>query len=375
MWNHALASLLQRTLEDYIQQQDIPGAVVAVTRQHNVPVVLAAGFEDLHRTQPMRAERWFPLWSISKMFLAVAVLRLAQRKMLALEDRVERWLPEINLARSATIRQLLNHTSGLPDYGALPLYAEAIRQRHDPWGFNQFIKHTCTKDVIADPGEGWRYSNIGYMVLCKIIEVAAGQSLAAVIQSEITGPLQLIQTAVVQTSEDFQALTPGYSRFLDLAGAATDVREWYHPGWVAHGLLASSAADATCFLHDLFGGELIDANRLAHMLQLVPVPGYSSAKRIGYGLGIAGETDPTLGPHFGHEGSGPGYTVIVIHVPALHDQGTTISVFCNRDECDPRKISDALLHVLVTYCNERQTEQTSQANRLSVVQWVSSREA
>jgi CubicO group peptidase (beta-lactamase class C family) len=86
MWNHALTSLLQRTLEDHIQQEDIPGAVVAMTCQHNVPVLLAAGFEDLHRSQPMRAERCFPIWSTSKMFLAVAVLRLAQRKVLALED-------------------------------------------------------------------------------------------------------------------------------------------------------------------------------------------------------------------------------------------------------------------------------------------------
>jgi D-alanyl-D-alanine carboxypeptidase len=358
MSDHVLTSLLQAALEDHMYRQHVPGAVVALVRPHSGPVVLAAGFEDLHRTQPMRTESRFPIWSISKTFLAVVVLRLAQRKMLTLEDRLDRWLPEIELAGSATIRQLLNHTSGLPDYGALPRYAQAIRERHDPWSFGQFIEHTCTKDVVSDPGEGWRYSNIGYMVLCRIIEVATGQSLAAVIQSEITGPLQLTKSAVVQRSEDFKSLTPGYSRFLDPTGAATDAREWYHPGWVAHGFLASSAAEVAHFLHSLFAGELLDACHLTQMLQLVPVPDRSFTEPVGYGLGIAGETDPTFGPYFGHEGSGPGYQGIVTHVPVLCDRSTTIAVLCNGDESHPRKISDALLHVLFRHFHEQQPVRT-----------------
>ena len=366
MWDHTLISLLQRTLEDRIHRQHVSGAVAAIGRHHAEPVVLAAGFEDLHRTQPMRAERCFPIWSISKTFLAVVVLRLAQRKVLALEDRVECWLPELQLARSVTLRQLLNHTSGLPDYGALPLYAQAIRERNDPWSFSQFIEHTCTNEFVNGPGQGWRYSNIGYMVLCKIIEVAAGQSLAEVIRSEITGPLQLTQTTVVQTPEDFRALTAGYSRFLNPSGVPMDIREWYHPGWVAHGFLASPAGDVSRFLHSLFAGELIDAGHLTQMLQLVPVPGNSPIEQVGYGLGIAGKTDPTFGPCFGHEGSGPGYKVNVVHLPALCERGTTISVFCNGDDGEPRTIADALLHVLFRYFNERQRGQASHRDRLSV---------
>src|SRR5262249_26493047 len=161
---------------------------------------------------------------------------------------------------------------------------------------------------------------------CRIIEVATSRSLAEAIYFEITDPLQLTDTAVVQTSEDFQALTPGYSRYLNPSGAATDVRKWYHPGWVAHGFLTSSAADVSRFLHNLFDGDLLDAGYLTHMLQLVPVPGHSLTEQAGYGLGIAGKTDPTFGSHFGHEGSGPGYQVTVSHVPVLCDRSTTISV-------------------------------------------------
>src|SRR5262249_29849071 len=114
--------------------------------------------------------------------------------------------------------------------------------------------------------------------------------------------------------------------------------------------------------------ELIDAISLIHMLQLVPVPGPFLVERVGYGLGIAGETHPIWGPHFGHEGSGPGYTVIVTHVPVLCDRRMTISVFCNGDECHPRKISDALLHVLVQYFNECRPVRTLQRDRARLAQ-------
>jgi len=368
MCDPALTSLLQGTVEDHIYRQHISGAVVAAICQDSAPVVLAAGFEGLHSTQPMRVESRFPIWSITKTFLAVVVLRLVQRKVLTLEDRLNRWLPEIEIVQSATIRQLLNHTSGLPDYGVLPLYGQAIRDRNDPWNYQQFIEYSCTNGAVVDPGQGWRYSNLGYMVLRRIIEVTTGQSLASVIQSEITDPLHLAKAAVVQHSEEFQSLTPGYSRFLDPSGAATDVREWYHPGWVAHGFLASPAADVSRFLHSLFAGELLDANYLTEMLQLIPVPGQSPANNVGYGLGIAGETDPTFGQHFGHEGGGPGYTVTVTHVPVLCDRKTTISVFCNSDECHPRQISHALLHVMFRYFNEHPTVKTSQQSRLSAAQ-------
>jgi D-alanyl-D-alanine carboxypeptidase len=109
------------------------------------------------------------------------------------------------------------------------------------------------------------------------------------------------------------------------------------------------------FLHSLFAGELLDAGHLTQMLHLVPVPGQSPTHKVGYGLGIGGEMDPTLGPHFGHGGGGPGYHVIVSHVPALCDRSTTIAVFCNGDECEPRKISDALLQVMFRYFHEQQT--------------------
>ena len=78
MSDHVLTSLLQGALEDHIHRQHVPGAVVAVTGRDGGPVVFAAGFEDFHRTQPMRAESRFPIWSISKTFLAVVMRRLAR---------------------------------------------------------------------------------------------------------------------------------------------------------------------------------------------------------------------------------------------------------------------------------------------------------
>jgi D-alanyl-D-alanine carboxypeptidase len=334
-------------LDDEIRRQNVSGAVAAITHQGSDQILLAAGFEDLEHTQSMRAESQFPIWSISKTYIAVVVLKLAQRNILMLEDRLGSWLPEFEFARSANIRQTLNHTSGLPDYGALPLYVRGVRDRKDPWSYSQFIEHTCSNGLLFDPGQGWSYSNIGYMALCRLIEVATGHTLAEVIRSEIAVPLQLTQTVVVQHSEDFEVLAPGYSRFLDLSGPLTDVREWFHPGWVAHGFLASTTTEVNRFMEGIFVGDLLKQDSLLEMLRLVPIPHQSG--NAGYGLGIASEIHPDYGSHYGHEGSGCGYRVITHHVLNLFGQGTTISVLLNSDECNTRRIADALLDTLQSH--------------------------
>jgi D-alanyl-D-alanine carboxypeptidase len=334
-------------LEDEIRSQNVSGAVAAITRQGSDPIELAVGFEDREHTRPMRIESRFPIWSISKTCIAVVVLKLAEQKILELEDRLGRWLPEFEFARSANIRQTLNHTSGLPDYGALPLYAQGVRDRKDPWNYNQFLEHTCSHGLLFDPGERGSYSNIGYMALCRLIEVATGQTLTELIQSEIAVPLRLTQTAVVQNAKDFEALAPGYSRFLDLSGPLTDVREWFHPGWVAHGFLASTATEVNRFMEGVFTGNLLEQDSIAEMLRLVPIPHQSD--HAGYGLGIASEIHPDYGRHYGHEGSGCGYRVIASHILQLQGQGTTISVFLNSDEGNPRLIVDALLGLLQSH--------------------------
>ncbi|MGH7232056.1 MAG: serine hydrolase domain-containing protein, partial [Nitrospiraceae bacterium] len=83
----------------------------------------------------------FVIQSLTKSFVAVIVLRLVASGKLALDGSLSRWLPDVPNASDITIRQCLQHTSGLPDYGSLSEYHEAVRQGRDPWSFDEFLEH------------------------------------------------------------------------------------------------------------------------------------------------------------------------------------------------------------------------------------------
>lgn len=347
-----LALTLQAQLERQVDDQHLPGAVAVVTVPGKGRIALTAGFEDLPKTRRMKTNARFLIYSITKIFIGVVVLRLGQKKYLTLDDQLSSWCPEIDIASTITVRQLLNHTSGLPDYGSLVTYQQAVEaELREPWSFDEFLKQTCERGLAFEPGTGGRYSNIGYMLLTRIIERATRKSLGHVLKAEVLTPLQLSATLLVSTPDDLKALVPGYNKAKG-KDEMRDVREWYHPGWVAHGVIASTADEVNRFLEALFEGQLLDPQHLSEMLHMVPIPDSPPTVHAGYGLGIACETNAVFGTHYGHEGSGPGYRVIASHAPKLG--GTTITVFCNRDECNPRTIADALLLTVFQSLEEAQ---------------------
>ncbi|MCI0562497.1 MAG: beta-lactamase family protein, partial [Nitrososphaera sp.] len=146
-------SLLQNQLEREIEDQAILGAVAAVSAPHIGQFTLAAGFEDAAKTRSINTDARFLVYSITKTFIGVVTLRLVQQKVLALDDRLSSWFSEINFASAITVRQLLNHTAGLPDYGSLPSYQKAVKRISSvPWSFSEFLKHTCGHGLAFLPG-------------------------------------------------------------------------------------------------------------------------------------------------------------------------------------------------------------------------------
>ena len=351
MGDDSLGVSLQAELERNIEDQHIPGAAAVVSIAGKGRFPLGAGFEDLPKTRRIRSNARFLIYSITKTFIGVTILRLVQQNLLTLDDRLSAWCPEINIGSAITIRHLLNHSSGLPDYGCLTTYQNAVLQESiEPWSFDEFMTQTCKRGLAFEPGTSGGYSNIGYMLLTRIIERAACKTFRLALDAEILIPLQLSSTSLISSPEDFQTVTPGYSD-TNGKGQLRDVREWYHPGWVAHGVIASTTDDVNRFLEALFDGLLLDSQPLSDMLSMVPIHGRPPISRAAYGLGIASETDALLGTHYGHEGSGPGYRVIASHLPEL--QSTTIAVFCNKDDCNPRTISDALARTVAQSLKEK----------------------
>jgi D-alanyl-D-alanine carboxypeptidase len=270
-------------------------------------------------------------YSITKTFTAALVLQLRDQQRLTLDDRLARWFPRIDRSNRISLRQLLNHTAGIPDYGQLDAYHDAVRASpSSPWPFERFAAETFEKGLLFDPGSSWAYSNPGYMLLTRIAEEVAGTSYEAMIGERIARPLGLLRTFVPESVRDLSTLNPGVSRALAGAGATLEVRDHYHPGWVSHGVVASTPSDIARFFGALFCGDLLSAQSLREMTTLVPVSPSAAVsasrwRRPSYGLGIMGDPESSWGRLWGHNGSGPGYTTSAFHAP---DLGASVCAMC-----------------------------------------------
>ncbi|MDQ3066472.1 MAG: beta-lactamase family protein [Actinomycetota bacterium] len=242
----------------------------------------------------MDAQARFLVYSVTKTYPGVLCLRLG----LDLESPVATWIEDARLP-DVSLRQLLNHTSGIPDYGQLPEYIAAVR-RHpsQPWDDEELLRRALSHGRDFAPGKGWAYSNTGYLLVRRIVDLAAAGGFAGALERELVQPLGLTGTSLALELDDLETLAPGF-------GEEGDVRGRYHPGWVGHRTLASTVADQTRFWTALADGELCDLGRLTESVGI----GSDAAGfyRPSYALGVM--TDPARpdGLLIGHGGGGPGY--------------------------------------------------------------------
>jgi D-alanyl-D-alanine carboxypeptidase len=266
----------------------------------------------------------FLAYSITKTVIAVLLLQFTEEGRIGVDDPLAAWFPDIPQSRQISLRQLLNHTAGVPDYGPLPQYHEAIRTSPStPWNFERFAAETFNKGLGFAPGEGWAYSNAGYMLLRNIAEMVSGKSFRTLVSDRIAGPFELRTMFVPESIEDLSLLAPARSRALSMDGTLRDVRERYHPGWVSHGVVASSASDLARFLDAVLHHRLVSKESVDQMMELVPVPVIPSPedrnRKPSYGLGLMGDHESSWGPIWGHNGGGPGYTASAFFAPELGD--------------------------------------------------------
>lgn len=318
----------------------LPDVLAAVVRRPGIASAAAierAGAEPhVHWVSDADREPAFLAYSVTKTFTAALILTLCEGGQLRLDDRLARWLPHVPHADRISLRQLLNHTAGIPDYGASRVYHDGVRSSpSSPWSFARFAAETFDQGLAFEPGGGWAYSNPGYMLLRRIVEDVTGTPYRALVSERIARPLGLRRTFVAESMGDLAALAPAASSALSPDGAPRDVRAHYHPGWVSHGVVASTASDLARFLDGLFRGELVSRHSLAHMTALVAVPAgrpeASSEPDRGsrrgtpsYGLGVMGDPASPWGLVVGHNGGGPGYGASAFH--AFDLGGASVSV-------------------------------------------------
>ncbi|MFD7844124.1 serine hydrolase domain-containing protein [Nocardia sp. NPDC059764] len=314
----AESSLAQRLHQDAdaIHALGISGVQARVIEPDGTQSVATSGTADLATGDPVPSDGYFRMASTAKTFVATVVLQLAGEGTLTLDDTVERWLPDMvrgngNDGARITLRQLLQHTSGIHD--DLPGYTtpeEYTQQRYDIYTPAQLIARAMAHTPDFAPGSGWQYSNTGYILLAEIIQRATGRPAHTEIETRIVTPLGLRGTRWLG---DSPTLPQPHARAYQFFGPGSEVDvtdqvalEPENLSWV------TTTADENTFFRALLGGRLLPADRLAEMKRTVPVSGDLETMWPGgrYGLGLAERPLSCGGAYWSHEGGDGGYITL-----------------------------------------------------------------
>ncbi|KAF4406756.1 serine hydrolase domain-containing protein [Streptomyces lycii] len=331
-----------------------PGVLVALDTPGR-DITVRSGYGNVDRKTPVPWNARFRIGSYTKTFVAATVLHLAGEGKLSLDDTVEDWLPGLvrghgHDADAITVRMLLQHTSGLPDYVAgLPhlfLEEEFEARRFETVTAGEAVRtglRLDPEDQDTSPGE-WSYSNTNYALIGMIIERAAGHSWQHEVRERIIEPLGLRHTYAPDTFPFIPGPhAVGYQRFAEKGleadpedpryGEAVDVTV-QNPSWGgAAGEMISTAEDANRFLRALLGGEVLRPAELAEMKKTVradkfdgPWPGAR------YGLGLMWVPN-SCGGSWSHGGDIPGYKTRNGVTP---DGSRSVVVSLNTDSMVPK---------------------------------------
>lgn len=300
------------------------GIAVALAGDDDDLDVLVAGVTGLDG-EPVAADSPFRVGSISKTLVATMVLQLVDEGELALDDPVGRHLPDLGLPGDVTIRQLLSHRSGLPEYTdgeVVPAVTGDDTAR--AWTPEEVFGLVAGQPVDFAPDAEFRYSNTNYVVAGLLLEQASGESLAANLEQRIVEPLGLAHTWFAP--DDERRPITGFAEWLPEGTTDGGPYTAMETTAGAAGALVSTAPDLATFLRALAHGELLDAATYAEM-----TAGFPEA---GHGLGLFPD-DPPTATAITNNGAIPGFLASIRYDPATED---LVVVLVNDDSRRPDEL-------------------------------------
>ncbi|MBW4464449.1 MAG: beta-lactamase family protein [Pegethrix bostrychoides GSE-TBD4-15B] len=338
----ATESKLSQTLERHSKAMKLPGAVVAIAASQQT-WVQATGSSDLDQQVALQPDDRFRLGNLSELFAAVVCLQLVEEESLSLKDPIANWLPteisrSIPDAKKITVRQLLNHTSALPDLD-VAAFEQAVKA--DPshrWTAAEMMPF-MTQPASRARG-GFTYSRLNYLLLELIIERAGGSSLAEAIQTRIVQPLDLKNTYVELSAT--KTIAHGYQDW-DGDGSREDVTQPLINTGLGLGnqAMISNAPDLIRFFQALFQQKkLLTPAAQQQMLTIVEM------RKGGYGLGILNSLT-RWGETWGQtDADATGFSSAVVYLP-VHDLIVVAWTNTANAESQPISLIDASLEIVL----------------------------
>jgi D-alanyl-D-alanine carboxypeptidase len=322
-----LATRVERRLQAYLDSLQattrFPGATVGVALPDGRILGLATGWADTATKERMTPAHKLLQGSVGKTYVAAIALQLVEDGRFKLDDPVtkflgrEPWYARLPNAGDITIRDLMQHTSGITRYEFSEAFTRDLSNAPDKvWKPEQLVSYILGVTPPFEAGKGWEYSDTNYILLGMIIEKVTGRRYYDLVLERLVARLDLTET-VPSDSRTIEGLAQGYAgprnpfggRDAMLEGGRMIINPQFE--WTGGGI-ASTSRDLARWGKALYEAAVFDSSTLSMMVEGVPA---RLGPNVKYGLGVIIRDTP-LGPTFGHSGFFPGYQTELIYLPA-----------------------------------------------------------
>ena len=318
-----LKTALQLKLEEWHKAGSFPGATLGVVLANGESFGLAVGFSDRETKRAMTPTDRMLAGSVGKTFAAATALQLIKEGKIGLDDKIEKylgsepWFSRLPNAKDITVRQLMNHTSGLVRYEFKEQFTKDLTANPDKvWKPAELVAYLLDEKAPFEAGKGWDYSDTNYIVLGMIIEKVTGRKFYDEANRRVLKPLKLTDT-IPQDGPRLKGVVQGYAGPNNPFGG-TDAMivngkfainpqfEWTGGGY------ASTAQDLARWAKMIYEGKAFSPDLLPQVLDGVSAP--MLGRETKYGLGVI-IRKTSAGTSYGHSGFFPGYITDMMYFP------------------------------------------------------------
>ena len=330
------ASVCADAIDDLVrtemQRQMIPGLALAVIRGGQPLKIAGYGESNVEHRVPVTPETVFQTGSVGKQFAAAAIQLLAADGKLTLDDPLARWFAPVPPAWNAiTVRHLLTHTSGIPDYTEGENGAR-IDMRRD-YTEDELVEMAKRLPPAFEPGASWSYSNTGYLLLGALIRRASGQFYGDFLRKRVFAPLGMTTTSIISEADIVPNRAAGYR----LVDGALKNQEWVAPSinTTADGALYVSILDLVRWDQGLRSATVLSREQLDQAWTPVKL---NDGSQYPYGFGWS-ISEQHGWRNIEHSGSWQGFKA---QISRYVDRDLSVIVLVNLAEADPERIAQAV---------------------------------
>jgi len=260
-----------------IHELNAPGVAIAVEIDGKIVIQRGYGLRNLAAKAPVTPNTRFEIASVSKQFTAAAVLQLAERHQLNLDDALGKYVPEYNIGAAVTLRQLLYQTSGIPNFTEGSDFMQ-VASTQKP-SLQAILGRISGKPLAFPPGSDWAYSNTNYVLLAYVVERVSGETYNRYIRQHIFGPAGMTNSGFASGEPRFTNVATGYYPNAGVITPSPHVDERWALG---AGTIVSTLGDVIKWDHSLLQGRVVSLRSVGLMRDAGST---SSGKSTGYGMG------------------------------------------------------------------------------------------